>query len=356
MQLLSLIGQREKHCSISVVSPSLPHLKRGAMRDFLNIIGDGVDPFGRVCGQGIYNVNQHNKSDSIYYFSKDSYIEFFGAENERKIRGPGRRILFINEANLLTFEQFTQLALRTTDTIFIDFNPADLYSWVYDIPNRPNSRFIHSTYRNNRGNLPQFQIDEIEYLKHADKNLWKVYGLGLKGTSAETIYTNWLIAREVPDNWESVSFGLDFGFNHPSALVAAYVKDRRVYADELLYETGLTNTQLAFRVKELIPDGAIVWCDGARPEAIRELRIAGINAREAKKDVYDGILSVKALPLYFTQRSTNLILEAKSYKWLKNKQGIVLDEPVKFKDDGMDALRYARFSVYQKFDRKTAIA
>ena len=355
MQLLSLIGQKENK-AITVVSPSLPHLKRGAMRDFLSIIGDGLDPFGNPCGQQIYKTANHNKTDNIYRFSKHSYVEFFGAENEGKIRGPGRNILFINEANLLTFEQFTQLALRTTDSIFIDFNPADLYSWVYEIAGRPNAEFIHSTYRNNLGNLPQHQIDEIEYLKTADPNLWKVYGLGLKGSSAETIYTHWLMTKQFPEDAIDISYGLDFGFNHPMALVKTGVKDQRVYADQLIYQSNMTNPQLIGQMADMGLKGKLIWCDGARPDSINELRIAGFDARPAMKDVYDGIMSVKAMPLYVTQRSTDLIKEIKTYKWKKTPQGIVLDEPVKFMDDAMDAMRYSRFSIYQHFTRKTATA
>lgn len=357
MQLLTQIGQRENNTSISVVSPSLPHLKRGAMRDFLGIMGDGVDAFGRVNGQGLYRIDDHNKTDNIYNFGKGSYMEFFGAENEGKVRGPGRKILFINEANLISFELFTQLALRTTGTIFIDYNPADLNSWVYEIAKRNNSRFIHSTYLNNKGNLPKHQIEEIEYLREADANLWRVYGLGLKGASSETIYTSWMIVKQMPDILDSESYGLDFGYNHPSVLMRVGVKDNKCYADEMLYESGLTPSQLAVKLVELgMNKGQVIWCDHSRPDAIRELRLAGIDAREAKKDVEDGILTVKSRPLYFTERSTNTIKEVKSYKWKKNKDGVVLDEPVKFLDDAMDALRYAIFSVYQRFKRKTATA
>lgn len=357
MQLLTLIGQREANTSISVVSPSLPHLKRGAMRDFMGILGDGVDAFGRVNGQGLYQIANHNKTDNLYNFGKGSYMEFFGAENEGKVRGPGRKILFINEANLISYELFVQLALRTTGTIFIDFNPADLNSWVYDIGLRDNAQFIHSTYKNNLGNLPGHQIAEIEYLREADANLWRVYGLGLKGASSEMIYTTWMIIKQIPDQLDSESYGLDFGYNHPSVLMRVGVKDGRCYADEMLYETGLTPTQLAMKLKEIGMDkGQIIWCDHSRPDAIKELRLAGIDAREAKKDVEDGILTVKSRPLYITQRSANTIKELKSYKWKKTKEGVVLDEPVKFMDDAMDALRYAIFSVYQRFKRKTATA
>lgn len=353
MQLLTLIGQKEEGL-ISVCSPSLPHLKRGALRDFYSITGDGPN------GQNIYKTSQHNKTDNIYEFSKTSQMEFFGVENEGKVRGPGRRILYINEANLISFETFTQLALRTTGSIFIDYNPADLNSWVYEIANRPNAEFIHSTYRNNRGNLPPEQIAEIEYLQLADQNLWRVFGLGLKGSSSETIYTHWMLVKDFPDDCESISYGLDFGFNHPTALIKTGVKEGKVYADELLYESGLTNTQLAIKIKalfDLSTKKPIIWCDSARPEAIAELRLHGIDAREADKAVYEGILAVKARPLFVTQRSANLVKELKSYKWAKHKQtGVVLDEPVKFLDDGVDALRYAIFSVFKFIKRKTAAA
>lgn len=354
MQLLTLIGQKKEATSISVVSPSLPHLKRGAMRDFHTIMGDGPN------GQGIYDVKKHNKTDQIYQFSKNSYIEFFGAENEGKVRGPGREILFINEANLISFELFTQLALRTTGTIFIDFNPADLYSWVYGIENRPNAAFIHSNYRNNLGNLPKEQVAEIEFLKEADSNLWKVYGLGLKGSSSETIYTHWQHIDSFPLDCDTVHYGLDFGFNNATALVRVGVKNDRVYVQELMYHTGLTNADIAHYIKSELGftyKTGVIYADTARPEAIQELRLAGLNVQEAKKDVYDGILSVKARPLYIVRGSVNLEKEIKTYKWLKDKQtGKTLDEPVKFMDHAMDAMRYAIFSTYNKFTRKTAAA
>ena len=352
MQLLTLIGQKETG-GISVVSPSLPHLKRGAMRDFMQIMGDGPN------GQGIYDVNKHNKTDNIYQFANGSYIEFFGAENEGKVRGPGRRVLFINEANLISFELFTQLALRTTGTIFLDYNPADLYSWVYKIPDRPNAAFIHSTYKNNLGNLPAEQIAEIEYLREADQNLWKVYGLGLKGTSTETIYTHWMLCDGFPEDCTDISFGLDFGYNHPTALIKTGVKGRRVYVQELLYQSGLTNADLAHYITSQLGFTRLtgtIWADHSRPEAIKELKLAGLDVREAKKDVKEGISCIQASPLYIVKDSVNTIKEIKTYKWLKKKDGTVTDEPVKFKDDAMDAMRYARYSPLHKGQRQTSVA
>lgn len=352
MQLLCKLGSELIPGMISIVSHSLPHLKKGAMRDFNSImkgIPDEQDT-SLIWGMGIYDKDKHNKTDNVYNFGPHTAMEFFGAENEEKVRGPGRRILFINEANLLSFETFTQLAMRTTGAIFIDYNPADQHSWVYDIVGRKRATKIHSTYKNNRGNLSEWQVDEIEGLQLADENLWKVFGLGLRGASTEAIYTHYLICDTFPAECDSVVYGLDFGFNHPSAMVKIGIKDGRVYVEEVLYESKLTNDDLAYLVKTLvgINSKSAIYCDHARPEAIEDLLRAGLLALPADKAVSEGIKAVKSRPLYITRNSTNLLKEIRSYKWQLGKDPngnkIILDEPVKFLDDGMDALRYGIYT------------
>lgn len=170
-QLLSLYVPYRLKKSISIVSPSLPHLKRGARRDFLTIMEMA----------GLYSDGNFNKTDQVYHYPNGSYVEFFGCEDLGKVRGPGRDILFVNEANLITFPIYTQLALRTKETIFLDFNPVEETSWVYDVADKVGNKLIHSTYRNNLKFLTPEQIEEIEALKDADENLWKVFGLGLRG-------------------------------------------------------------------------------------------------------------------------------------------------------------------------------
>lgn len=351
MQLLCKLGSELQPGMISVVSHSLPHLKRGAMRDFSEImkgIPDDDNPYS-IRGMGIYNEKKHNRTDNIYNFGSRTAMEFFGADDEKKVRGPGRRILFINEANLISFETFTQLAMRTTGTIFIDYNPADQYSWVYDIVNRKGAIKIHSTYKNNRGNLSDWQVDEIEGLQMADENLWKVFGLGLRGSSTETIYTHYLIVDSFPV-CDFVCYGLDFGYNHPSAMVKIGVLDGRVYAEEVLYESKLTNDDLTYLVKTMVGlnSRSAIYCDHARPEAIEELLRAGLQAFPADKAVTEGIKAVKSRPLMITRNSTNLLKEIRSYKWKigKDPHGnkCVLDEPVKFLDDALDALRYGIYT------------
>lgn len=328
---------------ISIVSPSLPHIKKGARRDVLKILED----------LSLFNENDFNRTDNIYTFpATGSYIEFFGAEDSKRVRGPGRKILYVNEANLLSRDTYVQLALRTEEQIFMDFNPADEYSYVYDIADKPGNKLIISTYKNNRANLSKEQIEEIEGLELLDENLWKVFGLGLRGTSSETIYTHWKVVDELPDRGERVR-GQDFGFNVASALVDIEFYEGGVYVDELLYETKLTTNDLIERYQALgLTKGIQTYCDAAEPKTIEEICRAGYNALPADKDVTEGIRKVKSMPLYVTSRSVNLIKELKSYKWKTDKDGKVLDEPVKFNDHACDALRYGVFTHLTGFQFK----
>lgn len=341
IQLACYIAERPDKYGIkqiTVVSPSLPHLKKGARKDFLEIANDW----------GFFNEDSFNRTDNIYTFQSGSYIEFFGAEDSGKARGPGRDILIVNEANLISEQTYIQLALRTIEVIFLDYNPADEYSYVYKIADKEGNKKIHSTYLNNKGFLSKAQIDEIESLKDADENLWKVYGLGLRGTSSETIYTHWQMIDNMPD-CEDFWYGLDFGFNNPSALVKVGIKDRKLYVEEIFYETKLTTNDLTDVIKIYgITRSSEIYCDAAEPKTIEEIRRMGLNAKPADKSVYDGIQLVKSYPVYITKGSTNLLKEIRSYKWKTDKDGKVLDEPVKFMDHALDALRYAIFTKLSK--------
>ena len=333
-----LFRSHKEKVTISVVSPSLPHLKRGARRDILQILENA----------GIYTDEQFNKTDNVYHYPNGSYIEFFGAEDSGKVRGPGRDILYINEANLLPFNIYQQLALRTKQTIFLDFNPVDEASWVYDVADKEGNILIHSTYKNNPF-LPKEQVAEIESLKDADENLWKVFGLGERGKSQEIIYTHWKYGN-FPKDCEVV-YGLDFGFSVPTALVKVGFKDGQTYAQEMLYETRMTTSDLIERLKTLnIKRSDEIFCDAAEPKTIEEVIRAGFNAKPADKDVYAGIQKVKSMPLNISQDSTNLIKEIKSYKWKTDKDGKVHpdESPVKLNDHIIDALRYAVFTKLNK--------
>jgi phage terminase large subunit len=337
-QLLALYIANKEKVSISIVSPSLPHLKRGARRDVLEILEKAQ----------LYTDDAFNKTDNIYNYPNGSYIEFFGAEDSGKVRGPGRDILYINEANLLSQSIYQQLAFRTRKTIFLDFNPVDESSWVYDVADKDGNLLIHSTYKDNPF-LPIEQVKEIESLKEADANLWKVYGLGERGTSQEIIYTHWK-QGEFPEGCEEV-YGLDFGYSVPTAMVKVGFKDGKTYVEELIYQTKLTTNDLIERLKDMgINRSAEIFCDNAEPKTIEELTRAGFNAKPAAKDVYAGIQKVKGQPLIISPSSVNLIKEIRSYRWKVDKDGKIHqnEEPVKMWDHLCDAMRYA---IYTKLNK-----
>lgn len=333
-QLLALYIPNNEKVSISVVSPSLPHLKRGARRDILKILEDA----------GLYSDEAFNKTDNVYHYSNGSYIEFFGAEDAGKVRGPGRDILYINEANLIQQQIYQQLAFRTGKTIFLDFNPVEESSWVYDVADKEGNILIHSTYKDNPF-LPSEQVKEIESLKDADPNLWKVFGLGERGKSAEIIYTHWKTG-EFPKEGQ-IFYGLDFGFSVPTAMVKICHLNGVNYVEEVLYQTKMTTNDLAERLKVLgVERSDEIFCDNAEPKTIEELVRAGYNAKPASKDVWAGIQKVKGLPLVVSPLSINLIKELKSYRWKTDKDGKVHpdEQPVKMWDHLCDAMRYGIFT------------
>lgn len=321
IQLLCGIAKSEPNKRISMVSHSLPHIKRGIYRDFKNIMQE----------IGWWKEDQWRATDFVYTFSNGSYIELFGLEDEGKARGPGRDILFVNEANLISKPLFDQLAMRTTGQIFLDWNPADFNSWVYEVADDPKNKCIHSTYKDNIHNLSKAQVEYIEHYKDLpDDFMWKVYGLGLRGAAKELIYTQWkYYDKEVTGD---VFYGLDFGFTNPAALVKVTHSEGANYAEELLYQSGLTNPPLIDLIKDLGISKGPIYADCAEPKTIEELYKAGINVLPSDKDVWAGIVGVKSYPLYVRHGSTNLIRELQGYKWRKNKNDEVLEEPIKAND------------------------
>lgn len=336
IQLLIGIAHNEPGKRISIVSHSLPHIKRGALRDF-KIIMHGMD---------IWDDNQWSATNFIYTFENGSYIELFGLEDESKARGPGRDILFVNEANLIKKTLFDQLAMRTTGKIFTDWNPADFNSWVYELADAPGSAKIHSTYQDNIKNLSPLQVQYIESYKNLpDDFMWKVYGLGLRGAAKELIYTHWKVVKELPGKGDII-YGLDFGYTAPCAMVKVEIYDNCLYVQELLYRSGMTVSDLAQYLKTLDLGRSPIYADAAEPKSIEEVKRYGFNVHPADKDVWAGILKVKSMPLYLI--GDNLHNEAGSYKWKKDKNDNVLEEPVKMHDHLMDALRYAVFTYLGK--------
>lgn len=321
--------------SISVVSISLPHLKKGAMRDWRELME----------AKGSYSPQLHNMTDQVYKYPLGSYIEFFSVDDPKRVRGPGRDILHINEANLLTLETWRQLILRTKKTVIIDYNPADEFHWIYDhvIP-RKDCKFIQTTYKDNPF-LTTEQVREIEMLKDIDPNFWNVYGLGERGIAEATIYRGFELYTKAP--YSDYCFGLDFGFNHPNALTKVGRYEKNLYFEQCFYRTHTTTPELIQAIKPIV-ERKYVYCDSARPEVIEELRRAGINAWPAVKDVKEGIDFIRSHKIHVHKESVDLQKEFRSYKWKVKPNGQVLDEPVKMFDDLLDAARYGAMSFKKK--------
>jgi phage terminase large subunit len=261
------------------------------------------------------------------------------------VRGPGRDILFFNEANLTDFDTFTQLMLRTRKAIFIDFNPADEFHWIYDnILTRSDCYFIKSTYLDNPF-LPHEQVKEIENLKNVDSNFWRIYGEGERGHSEGVIYTHWQAYQSLL-GVGSKCYGLDFGYNNPTALVSVTESDQEIYWKEEIYQSHLTNSDLIPMLKQIVKPHEIIYCDSAEPNRIEELKRAGIKATPANKDVKSGIDFIKSRKLFIHSGSANLLKEIKSYKYMDQgkRVGNEPEIPLKLNDHAMDAGRYASIS------------
>ena len=344
VQLLIHIAISKPNTRISMVSHSLPHIKRGVYRDFKNILEQW----------NIWDEKDFRYTDFIYTFKNGSYIELFGLEDPDKAKGPARDILFVNEANLISKALFDQLLIRTTGQSFLDWNPADFISWVYEVADNPKNKRIHSTYLNNISNLSESQIRNIEQYKDLpDDFMWKVYGLGERGSAKEIIYTQWKQYDVAPEG--DVFYGLDFGYVHPAALIKVTHHEGQNYFEEIIYQSGLTLSDLSRLIKEKLPERATIYADAAEPKSIEELYRQGFNIKPAQKDVWAGIVKMKSYPINLHYNSKNLRREFMSYKWKKDKNDNVIEEPVKANDDLMDACRYAVFTHLTKLKFEVSV-
>lgn len=354
MQLLLVIATTLKR-SISVVSESLPHLKRGALKDFREIL----DKEGLIEGRD-YN---ENKTDNTFTFPNGSVVEFFSVDNWGKVKGSRRDILFINECNRINYETYRQLAVRTTETIFLDWNPDNEFWYEENIAHREGTAEIHSTYLDNPY-LDKAQIAEIESNRH-NEQWWRVYGLGLTGYIEGTIYRPFIQIDELPDARSRMRhcYGLDFGYsNDPTALVDVYIDEaaKKIYVDEIIYESGLLNSDIARRMAEAgISKTTEIFADAAEPKSIDEIGRKGYhyNVKPAyKKDLLSQIQFLQQFEIYVTSRSLNVIKESRQYKWKEDRDGNAVNEPIDAFNHAMDALRYAVFTALRKFPKTTNVA
>lgn len=342
----------EKTKLVSIVAESIPHLKRGSYRDFLKIIMEA----------GLYRDEDHNRSDFTYKL-KNFHFEFFSADNDAKLRGARRDVLYINECNNVTYDAFTQLEIRTRDKIFLDYNPTSLFWANKKVMQPPNKySFIKSTYKDNIDHitneplLEQSIIDAIESRKpvydedgnlvSGDEQFWKVYGLGETGQLEGVIFSNWDTVDSIPSDGKWTAYGLDFGFtNDPTAIVKVVYQGGELWVEELCFEPGLTNPDIVNKLKSFgIGPLDDIIADSAEPKSIAEIRRGGYRAlRGVKKgpdSINNGIDILKRYKINIHKKSINLIEEFSNYQWMKTKDGEYLNKPNDNYNHGIDALRY----------------
>jgi phage terminase large subunit len=320
----------------SVVSESFPHLKRGAIRDFLAIME----------AHRYFKAERWNKTDYIYTFETGSQIEFFSADQPSKVRGPRRDRLFINEANNVPYEAFDQLEVRTKDYIYLDWNPTTEF-WFYDQVQgvRDDVDHLIITYKDNEALDPAI-VRSIEQRKN-NKAWWQVYGQGELGEIETRVYKGWRIIDEIPHEARLERYGLDFGYsNDPTTIVAIYSYNGGYIWDEIAYQKGLLNKQIADIIKN--QPKALTVADSSEPKSIDEIKSYGVTIIGANKgpgSVLQGIQKVQQEQISVTKRSVNIIKEYRNYVWITDRDGKIINEPVDLFNHAMDAGRYAMESL-----------
>ena len=320
---------------ISIVAESIPHLRRGALKDFINIMK----------WTSRFFEGRFNKSLLRYDFGNGSYIEFFSADDSSKLRGARRDILYINECNNVTFEVYNELSIRTKREIFLDFNPANEF-WVHtELKQEDDSDFLILTYKDNEA-LDERIVKEIE--KNRAKastssywaNWWRVYGLGEIGMLEGVVFSNWKMIDTIPNEAKLIGYGLDFGFtNDPTAIIEIYNYNGQRIVNEIVYQTGLVNNEISKKLQKNV----IAYADSSEPKSIEEIRRTGQLIKGVTKgqdSVNFGIQIMQSQSYLVTAQSTNLIKELRAYCWDRDKTGKQMNKPIDNFNHTIDALRY----------------
>lgn len=339
LQLLFTKAISDPNLVITVVGQDIPNLKAGALRDAADII--------RTCAAFRSQLDQFNISDRRYIFKNGSVIEFNSYDDSQDAKSGKRDYLFINEANGITYPVFFELELRTRVQTFLDYNPNEEF-WVHEkLIGEENVKLIISNFLDNPF-LPLQVIDKIAQLESKDWELWQVYGLGLTGKIEGLIYRNYEVVEDVPPDAMFLGAGMDFGFtNDPTAWLNVYRMDGELYVDERIYQSGLTNPDIAEKMIGESFEGTCI-ADSAEPKSIKELQALGLSVQPALKgpdSIRNGINILKRYKINITKRSFGIRKEIKGYKWKVDKaSGKSLNEPVEYGNHSLDALRYLAMS------------
>lgn len=318
---------------LSICRKTLPSLRSSVLIDFKEIL----------IRMNIYDDKYFNKTNLIYILPNGSWVEFFSTDDEQKIRGRKRDILFVNEASELSFMEWEQLKMRTTRFSIIDYNPSFTNEhWIYELNKDKRTYHFITTYKDNPF-LQQEVITEIESLKEKNEGLWKVFGLGEMAVIEGLIFKDYTVLQKIPDECTKLFIGMDFGFsNDPTAIVEVGFLGDSMYIDELCYRTEMLSKDIIRELKEQCPNKKII-SESADPRLVREIRNAGLNIHPVEKfkgSVDAGLNKMFEYKLCITKRSVNVIKEVKNYTYQHTKDDKWLNVPIDLFNHSIDAARY----------------
>jgi len=339
----------ERDKDFLVIRKTMPALRVSAMKLLIRLLKE----------YNYYGQCRHNKSENTIQLGSNWLL--FGSlfENSDRIKSTEFNYIWMEEANEFTWEDYNILKLRLSkpcrpgesNKLFLTYNPSDKQGWINQRLSKDDEvEFITSNYKDNPF-LSDEYIKILEGLKDKDENYYKIYALGEYGVLGNYIYDPYILHSD--DDWpresyfHEVIYGLDFGFTNPTALLELGLRNQQVWMTQLLYESGLTNPELKEKMLDLIPERKrqnFIYADSAEPDRIEELRRAGFRIIPADKQIVPGIRTVRQFELHSRESNVELNAERSRYAWRKDRQGNVLEEPIKYDDHGQDAKRYAIFT------------
>jgi phage terminase large subunit len=345
LQVLFTLLSERANLVCTVIGQDIPNLKAGALRDAESILDNSPDLRALIAS--------YNKSDRVYTWHNGSLMEFKSYDSAQDAKSGKRDFAFFNEANGVPKPIYDEVALRTKERVFLDYNPNARF-WAHDLIDTPGVLFLRSWYVHNPFLSPQIKA-KIERYRDTDADLWKVYGLGLTGKIEGLVYRNWTEVDAVPQDAKFIGRGLDFGFtNDPTAAVDVYSQDGKLYLDEVLYLPGLTNPDINARLRAADPLAHTrqIVGDSAEPKSLEELRRMGLRVEPAVKgadSVNAGIGVLKQYQMLVTRRSVNLRKELMNYKWKVDRlTGEATNAPVDAFNHLLDGARYVALNKLQR--------
>ena len=334
VQLLCVWCHEIPKTTVSIIRAGMPSIKRTVYRDFRDV----------MIAFGWWDERNMNKSDFIYYFDNGSWIEFFSTDNEQKVRGSKRKILFVNEANELSFIEWQQLQMRTTEFSILDYNPSfSEEHWINLVNQEKSTYFFISTYKDNPFLEPKV-VAEIESLQWKNKSLWQVYGLGQRAVVEGLVFPHYTLVDAIPYEAKRHRYiGMDFGYaSDPTAIVEVAFWGNKMYIEEHCYQTHMLASDIIRELKKFD------WCpeiisESADPRLIDEIYNAGLDIKPVHKtpgSINAGLTKMQEYEIWIVRSSSNAIKEFKNYTYRQDKEGKWLNEPIDCYNHIIDSSRY----------------